>query len=419
MQMARNLLNQRKIATTSVSQGELLLCDGGGLYLRVRPNAKHWLFIYTDAQGRRKKVAHGTFPDRSLASAREWATEQRKIRESGADPLVEKRRTKEHIRAHSDSTVDALLEAYVSQLRQLQKQSSKDVASIFKLHVSSHVKAMSASSVSHQDLMPLIRKLMDDGKKRTAGKLRSYLHSAFSLAMRAHDDPGVSSSLGDFGITQNPVAMIRTPSGSAGVPGERTLSKAELGAYLNHLALLPESDTRDLLHIQLYTAGQRIAQILKATLERDSDNGLRMNIRDWKGRRSLPRRHEVPLTGNALRITEGRGMKLFGLVGEGEIKKAQLKASGEVSAISDKMIESELSEQPFRLKDIRRTAETLLASLGVSLEVRAQLLSHGISGVQMRHYDRHSYLKEKLDALIIWQKLLEELKRKHKKSIAK
>jgi hypothetical protein len=33
--------------------------------------------------------------------------------------------------------------------------------------------------------------------------------------------------------------------------------------------------------------------------------------------------------------------------------------------------------------------------MGVSRDIRAQLLSHGISGVQAQHYDRHDYLKEK------------------------
>jgi len=31
--------------------------------------------------------------------------------------------------------------------------------------------------------------------------------------------------------------------------------------------------------------------------------------------------------------------------------------------------------------------------------VRAQLLSHGLGGVQHRHYDRHSYMDEKIEAL--------------------
>ena len=53
----------------------------------------------------------------------------------------------------------------------------------------------------------------------------------------------------------------------------------------------------------------------------------------------------------------------------------------------------------FTLGDLRRTVETRLAAEGVSLEIRAQLQSHGLGGVQAKHYDRHDYLAEKRGAL--------------------
>jgi hypothetical protein len=58
------------------------------------------------------------------------------------------------------------------------------------------------------------------------------------------------------------------------------------------------------------------------------------------------------------------------------------------------------SPEPFQGRDIRRSVETRLQALGVSREVRAQLLSHGrTSGVQQKHYERHDYLPEKTKAL--------------------
>jgi len=66
----------------------------------------------------------------------------------------------------------------------------------------------------------------------------------------------------------------------------------------------------------------------------------------------------------------------------------------------------ELPDGPFTVGDLRRTVETRLAALGVSLEVRGQLQSHGLGGVQARHYDRHDYLNEKREALEILYHLL-------------
>ena len=71
-----------------------------------------------------------------------------------------------------------------------------------------------------------------------------------------------------------------------------------------------------------------------------------------------------------------------------------------------KEISEAMGGESFDLRDIRRTAETHLAKIGVIQDIRAQLLSHGISGVQARHYDRHGYEKEKRAALERWEDYL-------------
>ena len=53
----------------------------------------------------------------------------------------------------------------------------------------------------------------------------------------------------------------------------------------------------------------------------------------------------------------------------------------------------------FQLKMIRSGVETLLVACGVSREVRGHLQSHGLTGVQARHYDGHDYMAEKRSAL--------------------
>jgi hypothetical protein len=55
----------------------------------------------------------------------------------------------------------------------------------------------------------------------------------------------------------------------------------------------------------------------------------------------------------------------------------------------------------FLLKRIRSGVETLLAANDVSREVRGHLQSHGLTGVQARHYDGHDYLPEKRQAIEI------------------
>jgi hypothetical protein len=80
-----------------------------------------------------------------------------------------------------------------------------------------------------------------------------------------------------------------------------------------------------------------------------------------------------------------------------------------VTAISSKLVAAKAVSSPFTYGDLRRTAETTLAYLKVTKDIRAQLLSHGLGGVQHRHYDRHAYKDEKIAALLQLQDFLDSL----------
>jgi hypothetical protein len=66
----------------------------------------------------------------------------------------------------------------------------------------------------------------------------------------------------------------------------------------------------------------------------------------------------------------------------------------------------------FQAKRIRSGVETLLAAARVSTDTRGRLQSHGISGVQARHYDGHDYMNEKREALETLFNLLESVSAK-------
>ena len=74
------------------------------------------------------------------------------------------------------------------------------------------------------------------------------------------------------------------------------------------------------------------------------------------------------------------------------------------------MLHFGLTSKPFRGGDIRRTVETVLAeTLQISTDTRAQLLSHGLSGVQATVYDRGQHLGSKRAALRAWCDLLADI----------
>jgi integrase len=77
-----------------------MYADGGSLYLRIAPGgSKQWIFRFTCPNGRLRDMSLGAVHTFSLAEARERATEARKLRADGIDPLDHKRAQRAALRA--------------------------------------------------------------------------------------------------------------------------------------------------------------------------------------------------------------------------------------------------------------------------------------------------------------------------------
>jgi hypothetical protein len=69
----------------------------------------------------------------------------------------------------------------------------------------------------------------------------------------------------------------------------------------------------------------------------------------------------------------------------------------------------ELEKGPFTAGSIRATVETRLSAkpYRVSSDVLGHLLSHGMGGVQQRHYQHHDFFDEKMEALEMLHRMVE------------
>lgn len=325
-------------------------------------------------------------------------------------------------RAEEDSkraTLRQLLDAYVAHLERAGKQAAGDARRIFKRHVYDAAPALAdlrASQIHVDEFVGLLGKLTEAEKGRTAGKLRSYLRAAFSLALRAKTDPAAPLVLRSFGIEANPIASIGALS-QFNRTRDRNLSADELSAFLKRLEALPEGVKKDALWLSLLLGGQRPTQLLRATpVDADLSAGT-LTLYDTKGSRKQPRQHVLPLTKKATTIlrrrlqTKGDEEEAppFIFTNDGKTGMRPETVSLVVTEIAAAMLKAKEARASFELRDLRRTCETMLAALGVSSDVRAQLQSHGLGGVQQRHYDRHSYMLEKRAALEKWQRHLERI----------
>jgi len=129
-----------------------------------------------------------------------------------------------------------------------------------------------------------------------------------------------------------------------------------------------------------------------------------ITIYDGKGRPGRPARaHVVPLLAKA-----AAALREFSRVGEFAISTSSGRLPIEPSTASNWAHDTVVEAIPgFQLKRVRSGVETLLAAHGISREVRGHLQSHGMTGVQYRHYDGHDYLPQKRQALEVLMSAIE------------
>ena len=346
----------------------------------------------------------------AMRAAESLSLEHHKHRDNGGRPaLLAAQRDAKDAAAEAKAqdaanTLEKLLAAYCDHLAALGRRSHKDARSIFKLHITQPwpaIAAMPAKSVTDEHLADMMRRLIDAGKGRTANKLRSYVGAAYQTAKAAKTKPSVPVLFKAFGIIVNPAADT-SPDESQNLPDKRPLSAKELRIYWDIIKPLPGFKGA-LLRLHLLTGGQRVEQLVNLRTARIEANSV--TLLDGKGRPGRPPRpHTVPLTKAAAKAVAGcKAVGVFALSTDGgQTHVAATTLSDWAVGIVGTRIKA------FQAKRIRSGVETLLASAGVSQQVRGRLQSHGITGVQARHYDGHEYLDEKRSALEILFKLLEQ-----------
>src|SRR5262249_11546701 len=84
------------------------LADGGGLFLWVQPGGgKWWRYKYRFA-GKEKLLARGTYPDVTLADARERHLQARRMLAAGRDPAEAKNEAKRLTIQKHENTFEAV-----------------------------------------------------------------------------------------------------------------------------------------------------------------------------------------------------------------------------------------------------------------------------------------------------------------------
>jgi integrase len=391
----------KKLTELSVSKikphptKRLEIPDAGkpGLYLVVSPTGrKSWAVRYRrQADGKPRKLTLDGFV--SIGTAHKLAQAALDKVAEGGDPAREKQEARA-VPAHPD-TFSEIAEQFIKRhvipnasaryRYEVERMLRKDV-----LPVWGH---RPIGTIVKRDVVELLDGVVDRGGGLTANHVLATVRKLFNWAVAR----GI--------VDASPVQGIKAPL--AETARDRVLTDAEVLSFWEATGEVPYP-FGPFARLLLLT-GQRRTEVAGMTwdeLDLDNPSWLIPSNRTKNGEK-----HEVPLSAAALdilkslpRIQSDKGY-VFTTTGETHV-------TGYSRAKAD--IDRRVSPMPaWTFHDLRRTAASGMARLGINLPVIEKVLNHtsgsfaGIVGV----YQRHSFADEKRNALEAWARFVLSLQR--------
>jgi integrase len=291
--MARQIGKLNHLAVSRATKRGYL-SDGGGLYLQISAEgAKSWVFRYRDG-GRLRELGLGAAHTFTLAEARKRATEQRKLRADGIDP-VEQRHAKQSqakLDAAKSMTFRQCAEAYIDAHRKSWKNHKH--AAQWPATLSTYVYPVFGGLPVHSIDVALVTKALEPiwrDKTETASRLRGRIEAVLDWAKargyRRGDNP--ARWRGHLDKLLPARAKVQRVEHHAALP------YAEIGPFMTQLR---EQAGMPALALQLLIlTATRTSEVLNATWNEVDLNAATWTIPD--SRMKARREHRVPLSKRA------------------------------------------------------------------------------------------------------------------------
>ncbi len=374
-----------------------------GFALRVSAKgAKSYVLFYRpkigpDA-GKLRRLTMGTAAEWSLADARDEAREWKRRIEKGEDPKDVMARQHTEALDRAENTFGKITSDFIRKHAKRNNKSWAQAERIFELHVLPEWRHRPIDGITRRDVIELLDEIVESGRPVLANRVLAHVRKLFNWCL----ERGV--------LDTTPVAQVKAPGGKE-LPRDRELSDHEIKA------LWPAFDTAGypfgpMMKLLLVT-GQRRGEV--ATMRWPD---LDVEEKVWNLPREATksaRAHSVPLSPLALEIIEGlprfSGPHVFSTKGGERPVSGYSRAKQRVEkAVNETRKADGLDPLPdWRLHDLRRSAASGMARLGIPSDHLGRVLNHVPQGVTARVYDKHVYLPEKRRALEAWASYLESL----------
>ncbi len=379
---------------------ELWETNGKGFGLRVSPaGKKSWIYMFR-FDGRARRMTLGEYPGMTLAEAHEEHAKAKKILSKGNDPGEQKLIKKA---AHRSAfTVADLVDEYLERWAKKRKVTWQEDERCLYKEVIPKIGRKKAKDVKRRDIVEILDDIVDRAPAM-ANRVKNVVTKVFNF--------GVDRDI----INGSPIANLSLPAEKG--EKDRALDDSEIKTFWRGLG---ESDMDPLnqlaLKLLLVTA-QRRSEVVKAEWQ---EFNLKKGIWEIPVERIKTRKkrkkvtpHVVPLSDLALYLLEeikelsGDSPYLFpSQRTERHIEPAAVTRA--LRKVIDEDKKDRIGVEHFTVHDLRRTATTGMASIGIPRLNISRVLNHddeSMTGI----YDKYSYLAEKKDALEKWGRKLESI----------
>ena len=387
------LLTHRTIETLRPAEAPYRVPDQRckGLAVRVAPSGvKTWDLAYRiRGTGKMRRLSLGRTTDVSLEQARERANELTSAARGGRDLIGEEGEARDA--AASRITVEKLIDLYLRRRVVGRLRTAKSIESRLRRTLAPILQRY-AADICRRDMRAILDSIVDRGQGREAEKRRQVCTAMFRWAL--------SQDI----VEADPTAGL-TPY-DRGAPRDRVLTVEEIELvwkWLESDALSLEA--ADILKLELLT-GARCGEI----------SGLRAEEIDrhkwvWTlpaSRSKNGRQRVTPIVGLAREMLEQR---LSG-VEKGPLFLLEKGVVVTSAHIGHYLLtrRTTLPIAVFTSHDLRRTFATMLAEMGIALDLVAAIVGHESGGKDtrtlVRHYVHSDMLERKAHALRAWDERL-------------
>lgn len=396
---------QKAIKRAEKSRKGEILTDGEGrgtgrlvLILKAQPKrvtsvwyAQQWL----DGKKASRKI--GDYPHIGLAKARE-------VFERDFAAAISKGSSIKVAGDTRPGTVADLFTAYCDSLEADGKMSHK----VIRFQLDKVVAKLGANRLAREiepdDVVNVLRPIFAKGTRSLADHVRAYIRSAYGWGLKMEHDYR-SLAPRRFMLVSNPAAAIPT---EPRVRGQRWLREDEWKQLYDWLDNPTRTSHRSyFIALQvLMLTGQRVEEIARLRAENWSEEE---GIIDWgKTKNGLP--HAIPLPATAVELMKRLKPNKYGWFFPATKDPKQHVGANTLYNVTWRVREEEIIPHCTN-RDIRRTWKTLAGKAGLTKEIRDRLQNHIMGDVSSQSYDRYSYMKEKREAMAVWDGFVQEMLR--------